>query len=63
MNMNKQQGIWIRVFSLIAIGFGVFTIKEDCTLIAMRLRTRVWAGIALLARRLLASRVPDGDTL
>lgn len=35
---------------------------EQRTLIAMSLRTLVWAGIAMVAWRLLAPRTSEGDT-
>ena len=138
MTRNKQRGIWIKAISLVAIGFGLLTIREggavlfhdgparaaagnyvpfvlwfnflagfayvvagvglwmrrrwavglaaaiaattaltfaafgahiafagaweQRTLIAMSLRTMVWAGIALAAWRLLAPRTPQQNT-
>lgn len=34
---------------------------EQRTLIAMSLRTVLWVGIAMVARHLLAPRIPDGN--
>ncbi|MEO8837843.1 MAG: hypothetical protein ABI351_03930 [Herbaspirillum sp.] len=44
MTTRKQSGIWIRVISLVAVGFGLLTIKEGGTVLFGDEATRIAAG-------------------
>lgn len=69
--MRRRWAAWlaIAIAAATALMFSVFGVHvyfggawEQRTLIAMSLRTLVWAGIAMVAWRLLVPRTPEADT-